>query len=109
MPLELVYTLAASTQQLVFTAAGTTSASGALTFTLPAGMFTTITSVQASAIRDSAAPGQAAFAMVRSFSTSSVVVQVFESKMTGVVLGGNVEGLELSTSAITVHLAVFGT
>lgn len=102
----MVYMMATNAQQLIYTATGTTSTAGALTFTLPAAMFTTITSVQASVVRDSATPATAAFAMVRTFNTSTVVVQVFESRT--IILGGG-EGLEATTTATTVHLAVFGT
>lgn len=92
----------------LYTDVQTSSTTGALTFALPAGYFTTVNSVQASCIRNTADPTLAAFAMVRSFSTTSVVVQCFESKNTGVLLGGNVEGLELATAALSIHLMVVG-
>lgn len=106
MPLDMVYSLMSHGPQMVYTATGTTSATGALTFTLPAGMFTSVLSVQANAIRDTVSPGVACFALVRTFSPTSVAVQVFESRT--IVLGGG-EGLEATTTATVVHLAVFGT
>lgn len=86
----------------------TSNATGAYTFGLPTGYFTTINSVQVSCLRNTADPTLAAFAMVRSFTTSSVIVQCFESKTTGVLLGGSIEGLELATTALNIQLLVIG-
>lgn len=108
MALPLAYAVAANVQGQLYVASGTTSATGAITFAIPAGTFSTVYVVNAQCVRDTVTPGTACFAVVRSFTTTSVVVQVFESKMTNVVLGGSVEGLELSTLATTVHLTVFG-
>lgn len=108
MPLATAYGVTSNVQLLLYTATGTTNATGAITFAIPAGTFDTVYGAHAQAVRDTASPAFACFAVVRSFTTTSVVVQVFESKMTGVVLGGNVEGLELSTSATTVLLTVLG-
>lgn len=88
---------------------GKTNNTGAVTFTLPNNYFTNIASVSATVLRDTAAPASATFAMVRSATASSVVVQCFESKTTTVVVGGTVEGLEpVTTSNISVVLTVFG-
>lgn len=99
----------ATVPMMIWQVSGTTNATGAITFTIPAGAFTTVYSVTATAVRDTVNPALACFALVRTYTTSSVVVQVFESKNTGVLLGGNIEGLELSTAATTVLLTVFGT
>lgn len=93
---------------MVWTTTGTTNATGAITFTIPAGAFTTIYTVHADAVRDTANPALGCFAMIRSYSTTAVTVQVFESKNTGVLLGGNIEGLEVATTAVTVLLTVLG-
>jgi len=91
---------------LIYATSGTTSSAGALTFTLPAGLFTSVVGVTATVIRDSTNPTQAAFAMVRSYSATSVVIQVFESKTTS--LGMAAEGLAATTTVTTVALTVFG-
>ncbi len=89
--------------------AGTTNATGGVTFTLPSNYFTVVYGAVATAVRNSADPTMATFAMVRSWSSTSVVVQVFESKTSGVLLGGIIEGLEASGAGIPVQLMVFGT
>lgn len=94
---------------MIWTTSGTTSAAGAITFAIPAGAFSTVYTVNATVVRNSTDATTACFAQVRSFSTTQVVVQVFESKNTGILLGGSVEGLELATAATTVLLTVFGT
>lgn len=92
---------------MIYCARGTTNASGAITF--PLTKFVAIYNVQVQAVRDTANPSLAAFAVVRSYSTSQVVVQCFESKGTPVLLlNTTVEGLELATSAMEVHLTVYG-
>lgn len=88
---------------------GTTSATGALTVTIPAGVFTTVLAVVANPLRNTTDPTTACFAVVRSFSATQVVIQVFESKSTGVLLGGNVEGLEATSTATVVSVLVVGT
>jgi hypothetical protein len=93
-------------KELVMSAATVTG--GLVTFTLPA-YFTTVHGVWAQAVRNSSAPADGCFAQVKSFSNTQVVVQVFESKNTGVLLlNTNVEGLEASSSGITVTLLVKG-
>lgn len=85
-----------------------TNSSGAVTFTLPSAYLFTITYAGASVVRDSAAPASATFAMVRSVSATSVIVQVFESKTTGILVGGTVEGLEPAGAGVQVLLHVTG-
>lgn len=93
----------------IYTASEVTSANGAVTFTIPAGYFSTVTWADPVVIRDTNVPANATFAQVRSLSTTSCVVQCFESKTTGVLLLNTmVEGLELSGAGITVQLAVYG-
>lgn len=92
----------------IYSASGTTNTAGQLTFTLPAGFFTAILSVQAQAVRNSTAATQACFAQVLTYNQTSVAVAVFESKTTGVLLGGTVEGLEPTPSATSVLLTVIG-
>lgn len=92
----------------VYATNGTTNATGALTLTLPAGLFTGIYAVHADTVRNSADPTVACFAQVRSFSTSTVVIQVFESRTSGVLLGGTTEGLELASGAVAVTCTVIG-
>lgn len=104
-----VYAVISQQPIWIHNAIGTTSTSGALTFTLAAGLFpTAIVAVHAQVVRDTAAPASAAFALVRTYTTTSVVVQVFESKTTSIALGGTVEGLEATTSATVVSITVFG-
>jgi hypothetical protein len=92
----------------VFTTSATSDATGGVTIGLPVGYFTTVHYVDAVCVRDSASPTVATFAMLRSFTTTSVSVQCFESKTTGVLLGGSIEGLELATAALMVQLMVIG-
>ncbi len=93
----------------VWATTGTTNAAGALTITVPAGAFTTVLGVTATAVRDTTNPTIACFALVRSYSTSQVVVQVFESKTSAVLLlGANIEGLEATTTATPVLVTIFG-
>lgn len=92
----------------IYTDSKATDATGAYTFTLPAGYFTALHYTDVTCVRDTNNPAFGTFAMVRSFTTTSVVVQCFESKNTGVLLGGNIEGLEVATSALTVQLFAIG-
>lgn len=92
----------------VYTAMGSSASNGGFTFSLPAGYFTTIYSAAAHVLRDSTDPAYATFAMVRTISTSSVVVHTFESKNTGVLLGGTVEGLESCGGGQVIQLTVLG-
>lgn len=92
----------------VYAVTAASSASGQLSLTLPAGYFTTVYGVCPTVVRDTNAPASATFAAVRTFSNTAIVIQCFESKSTGVVLGGNVEGLEACATAITINVVVFG-
>ncbi len=92
----------------VYTDVMTTNATGAVTFILPSGYFSSLGYVDAVAQRDTVDPAKACFAQVRSIGVDQIAVQVFESKTTGMLLGGVAEGLELATSAL-VRLLVFGT
>ncbi len=109
-PGQVTYRTAALTNlnPKIFTDAQTTNATGALNFGLPTGYFSVIYAVQAQAIRDTANPTLAAFALVRGYNLDVVTVQVFESKTTPILLGGNVEGIELATTAVLVQLMVIG-
>jgi hypothetical protein len=91
-----------------YTAHGNAPA-GAVTFTLPAGYFTAVHSVIATAVRDTTDARYAVFATVRTYTTSSVVVAVWDSKTSVTLLGSVTEGLELSPNAASVLLTVFGT
>lgn len=92
----------------VFTAMVASDATGAVTIGLPTSYFTSILFAEANCVRDTANPALGAFAMIRSFTTSQVVVQCFESKNSGVLIGGFIEGLELATSALNIQLLVIG-
>lgn len=87
---------------------GTTTTAGALTVTIPTGAFTTVLGVSATPVRNTADPALACFALVRSYTATQVVIQVFESKTTGILIGGSTEGLEATAAAIPVLLTVFG-
>ncbi len=87
----------------------TTNATGQLTFDISAAGLTAVTAVHAQAVRDTADPTRACVAVVRSYTTLQVVVQVFESKTTGMLIGGVAEGLEVTNLATEVHLTVYGT
>lgn len=93
-------------KELVMT--GTTAAGGGVTFNLPASYFTTVHAAFVQAVRNTADPTLACFAVVRTKGPSQVVVQVFESKSTGVLIGGVIEGIEASPAGITVDLWVKG-
>lgn len=92
----------------LFTDAATTNATGQVTFTLPPNYFTTVTMAYPAVVRDTTAPASATFAMLRSISPTAVVAQCFESKTTGVLIGGTIEGLEASGAGIQVLLTVTG-
>ncbi len=98
----------------VYTDIQSTNGSGACTFTVPAGMFAAIVFVNAVVLRNStvgagvAAP-DATFAAIRSFTTTQVVVQCYESKQTGMLIGGVAEGLETSSQSLALMLMCLGT
>ncbi len=85
----------------------TTDANGGATVTFPAGYFTTVNTVTANVVRNSTAVGDAAFVMVRSFSTTQTVLQCFEGRLIVTILLGGTEALE-TTGVVAVNLAVFG-
>ena len=93
----------------VYTASGTTDATGNVTFNLPAGYFTTVHTATPTVVRNTNDHTLGTFATVRTAGAGQVVVQCFESKTSGVLLGGVIEGLEATaTAGITVTLVVFG-
>ncbi len=116
------YVLATDPGQVTFRTAGATNlspklytdfqmtnATGALTFNLPTGYFTTIQAVQAQAMRDTVNPDIAPFALVRTVTLDTVVVQVFEGKSSGVLLGGVISGLKVASGVCQVSLFLIGT
>lgn len=110
-PGAVVYRNGTSTTNLAmkeWTHALATNVTGAVTFTLPVGLFTTIQYISPVVIRDSADPTLATFAMVRSYSTTSIVIQCFESKTSGVLIGGVIEGLDVTSAAVAVMIKVTG-
>ncbi len=92
----------------VWSGVGTTSATGEVTFTLPTSYFAEVHTAQATVFRNTTNITEYAFAFVRSLSTTSLVVRVGESKTTGVLIGGTIEGAEATGAGITVHASVFG-
>lgn len=93
----------------IYTDSTTTNSSGQVSWNLPNGLFTAIHSVQAQVVRNTADPGLGAFCMIRTYGTGQINGIVFESKTSGVLLGGVVEGLEASpTAGIVVMLMVIG-
>lgn len=109
-PGRVTYRTAAATglSPKIYTDSKTSDTTGAISFGLPTGYFTTINYVSAVCVRDTVTPGLATFALVRSHTTSSVTVQCFESRTSGILIGGTAEGLELATVALTVQLLVIG-
>lgn len=97
--------ISANENARVWFTSGTTSATGALTITLPVGVFQQILGVQATAVRNTTNAATACFALVRTYDTTGVALQVFESRT--IILGGG-EGLEATTTATTVLVTVFG-
>jgi hypothetical protein len=93
----------------IHTAIATTTAAGALTYDISAAGFASILGATATCQRDTTDPTRACFALVRSCTPTQVVVQVFESKTSAVLLlGVNIEGLEPTNLATTVSLIIFG-
>jgi hypothetical protein len=96
-------------QLQLYTTSATTDTTGSAIIALPAGLFSVVYAAFATAVRDNPDPTAACFALVRSYSATSVVVQIFESHTTtGIKSGGSAEGLEATASATTVLLTVFG-
>jgi hypothetical protein len=108
MTAPVSYSVLSTTDLKVWTTTGVTTTTGALTVTVPADTFSSVLSVQATCVRNTATASGACFAVVRSYSPTSIVVHVFESKTTSVSVNGTVEGLEATTTATTVLLTVFG-
>lgn len=92
-----------------YVTSGTTDSSGTVTFTIPAGTFATVTAAVPAVVRNTSTPSAFAWAFVRSQTATSVVVQVAESKTTGVLIGGTIEGAEAAPAGVTVTLVVYGT
>lgn len=94
---------------------GTTNTAGNVSIQIPANTMTSIYGVTAQVIRNTIDPTQATFVAVRSYiaptsvATGAVTLQVFESKTSGVVLGGSVEGCEVTaTAGVQVQVIVVG-
>ncbi len=86
-----------------------TTSGNSVTFNISAAGFTTVGNVQATAFSNGATVTTAPIAVVTAKSTTSITVSLFESKNTGVLIGGNVEGLEPHAVAGTeVYLTVRG-
>ena len=86
-----------------------TTSGNSVTFNISAAGFTTVGNVQATAFLNGATVTTAPIAVVTAKSTTSITVSLFESKNTGVLIGGNVEGLEPHAVAGTeVYLTVRG-
>ena len=93
----------------ILTVTANTTATGSLTYDYAAAGFTSVYGVNAQAVRNTVDPALACFATVRSFTTSQVVVQVWESKTNAVlILGVNIESIEPTAAVTTVFLTVFG-
>lgn len=110
-PGALIYRNGVSTtnlQQKQWTDSKTTDTNGAVTFTIPTGLFTTIHFIDLSVMRDTANPALGTFITLRSFTLTSASAQCFESKNSGVLVGGFIEGLELATAALVAMIRVTG-
>ena len=86
-----------------------TTSGNSVTFNISSAGFTTVGNVQASAYLSGATVTNAPIAIVTAKSTTSITVSLFESKNTGVLIGGNIEGLEPHAVAGTeVYITVRG-
>ncbi len=92
----------------VWTGSQPSDLTGGTTFSIPAGYFSTVYTAHADCVRDTVNPQFATFAMVRNVTTTSLVVQCFESRTTNTLLLSQAEGLELATSSLTIMVTVFG-
>jgi hypothetical protein len=97
------------TSPKIFTGAAFTDATGSVTFTFPTGFFKEILSAQATVERNTTDVTRAAFCWVSEWNMTRAIVRVAESKTSGVLLGGTVEGVELSGAGILIHATVIGT
>lgn len=86
---------------------GTTDASGNVTLTIPSGKFTTIDGYAPSTFLSGASVTTAAFVCVTAKSLTSFTLMALQSKTTGVLIGGSVQGLQVA-SGVTVGLTVWG-
>jgi hypothetical protein len=92
----------------MFTGAATTDSTGSVTFTWPTGFFTSILSAQATVERNTTDVTRASFCWVSEWNMTRAIVRVAESKTSGVLLGGSIEGIELAGAGILVHAMVIG-
>ncbi len=109
-PGQVIYRIGQTATDLrlkVWSDTATSSVTGGINFTIPAGYFTAVHGVQATCLRNSTNATDGAFAMVRTVAVNSVVVQCFESKTTNTLLLSQAEGLELASS-IQVMVFVYG-
>lgn len=92
----------------MFTTSGTTTATGAITFGIPAGTFNVVFSAFATAVRNTTNGGDACFAQVRTVTASTVAVQVFEAH--SAILTGSLvfNAMEPTSTPTTVLLTVLG-
>jgi hypothetical protein len=67
--------------------------------------FSTVLSIQVTA-KENVATVKGALVSIKSNTTSAVVVNIYSSKNTGVLIGGNIEGLEFHTAPANVTLFV---
>ena len=103
--------VSASTEQVtkIWVAEVANDATGIQTINIPSNVaFTTILNIQISA-KGGSSVATAPIVSVTSNTTSSVTIRVLESKNTGVLLGGNIEGLEAHTDTNTrIYIRVEG-
>lgn len=86
----------------------TTDANGAWSVDISSASFSNIIAAQVTPQRNSANIGSIPLASIETFSTSLVTGYVVESKLTGVLLGGSIEGLEFAPSGVLVSIVVWG-
>lgn len=98
----------AQTTAKIWTASGTTGASGEVTFTPPAGLFSAV-HVAVPVIERTSASDPHTTALVKTRTTTSIVVRVGESKTTLVsILGLSIDGLKASAAGVGVSLLAIG-
>lgn len=85
------------------------TSTGTATFNISAASFSSISNIQVTAELSSGGVGNSPIPSVTSKSTSSITITLLESKNTGVLVGGNIEGLETHATAGTrVYITVRG-
>ncbi len=107
----VIYRNGTSTTNLrlkVYTDAQVSNASGAITFSVPAGYFTQINSAIVEVVRNTVDPSAASFAMLRSVTQTAISAQIFEGNVITTLLLGQGNGLRLPTTAIPCFLTAFG-